>query len=111
VVRYGLPSCGAKGEIMIQKQIRDFLVQNILFTSDGFDYGDDDSFLEQGIIDSVGIMELILFVEETYCLRVEEHEVTPDNFDSVNKLARYIKSKQNGNSIPNTKEFYPPFIS
>jgi acyl carrier protein len=96
---------------MIQKQIRDFLAENILFTSDGFDYGDDDSFLEQGIIDSVGIMELILFVEETYCLRVAEHEVTPDNFDSVNKLARYIQSKQNGHAYADTKEFYPPVIS
>jgi acyl carrier protein len=95
---------------MIQKQIRDFLAENILFTGNSFHYGDDDSFLEQGIIDSVGIMELILFVEETYCLRVSEHEVTPDNFDSVNKLARYIQSKQNGYAISDTKEFYPPVI-
>lgn len=96
---------------MIQKQIRDFLAENILFTTDGFSYGDDDSFLEQGIIDSVGIMELILFVEETFCVRVDEHEVTPDNFDSVNKLAGYIQSKQNGHALSDTKEFYPPVIS
>ena len=82
----------------IEVQIRDYLSKNILFTDNDFEYSDDDSFLEQDIIDSVGVMELVLFVEETFSLTVDDHEVTPDNFDSVNKLARYVRSKQNGSS-------------
>jgi acyl carrier protein len=82
----------------IETQIRDYVAKNILFTDNGFEYSDDDSFLEQDIIDSVGVMELVLFVEETFSVAVNDHEVTPDNFDSVNKLARFIRSKQNGSS-------------
>ena len=82
----------------IETQIRDYLAKNILFTDNDFEYSDDDSFLEQDIIDSVGVMELVLFVEETFSLAVNDHEVTPYNFDSVNKLARFVRSKQNGSS-------------
>ena len=85
---------------MIQTKIRDYLTKNILFVDSGFEYSDDDSFLEQGIIDSVGVMELVLFVEDSFNLVVDDHEVTPENFDSVNKLAYFIQGKQNRDAQP-----------
>ena len=54
---------------------------------------DDTSFLEKGIIDSTGVMELVLFIEETFGVRLEDEEIIPDNFDSINKLVKYIQSK------------------
>ena len=75
----------------IQAQIRDYIARNLLFSDDGFGYSDDASFLEEGIVDSVGIMELVMFLEENFGLTVDDEDLTPDNFDSVNKLAAYIK--------------------
>ncbi len=75
-------------------QIKQYISQNILFSDQGFTYGDDASFLEQGILDSIGFMELVAFVEKEYAVKVGPEEVVPENFDSVNKLARYISTKQ-----------------
>jgi acyl carrier protein len=80
----------------IEAQIRKYVAQNLLFSDDGFGYDDDDSFLQEGIVDSVGVLELVLFVEETFGAAVDDQEITPDNFDSVTKLANYIRSKVNG---------------
>ncbi len=78
----------------IEVQIREYLAENVLF-SDAFEYGDDVSFLEEGVIDSVAIMELVMFVEQSFNIKIEDHEIVPDHFDSVNKLAGYIREKQN----------------
>ena len=66
---------------------------NFLVTSGSIDLNDDDSFLEQGIIDSTGVLELVNFIEQTFNIRVEDEELVPDNLDSINKLIVYIKSK------------------
>ncbi|HEY4690053.1 MAG TPA: acyl carrier protein [Anaerolineae bacterium] len=77
----------------IETQIRDYIAQNMLFSDNGFGYSDEDSFLQEGIIDSVGVMELVLFVEQTFGVDVDDQEITPDNFDSVSKLAHYVRRK------------------
>ena len=79
-----------------EAHIRQYVAQNLLFSDNGFEYDDDDSFLQEGIVDSVGVLELVLFGEETFGVTVDDQEITPDNFDSVNKLASYIRSKMNG---------------
>jgi acyl carrier protein len=83
----------------IAANIRQYISQNLLFSEDGFHYSDDDSFLDQGIIDSEGVMELVVFVEQEFSIAVTDLEITPENFDSVNKLAKYIDEKiQKGSS-------------
>lgn len=82
----------------VETEIREYLSQYLLFSDDAFEYDDDESFLENGIVDSVAVMELALFVEEKYNIVVDDHEITPDNFDSVNKLARYVRSRLNGSA-------------
>jgi acyl carrier protein len=77
----------------IREQIREYIVQNLLFTDDGFTYSDDDSLLEEGIIDSVGVMNLVLFIEERFNIQIPDQDITRDHFDSVNKLGQYISSK------------------
>jgi acyl carrier protein len=77
----------------IKKQIRQYLAENFLFSSNGFNLGDDASLLEEGIIDSTGVLELVMFVEETFNVEVSDEEIIPDNFDSVNNLAAYVEFK------------------
>jgi acyl carrier protein len=76
-----------------KEQIRQYLAQNFLFSDNGFQLGDDVSFLEEGIVDSTGVLELVMFVEDTFNVEVPDEEIIPDNFDSVNNLAVYIEGK------------------
>lgn len=77
----------------IESQIKDYIARNLIFSSNGFGYPDNASFLEEGIVDSQGVMELLLFVEETFGIDVADEEITPDNFDSVSRLADFIRLK------------------
>jgi acyl carrier protein len=79
----------------VKQQIREFIAENFLFNPDGFDLSDDASFLDEGVVDSTGTLELVMFAEETFGISVGDHEIEPDNFDSVNKLAAYIARKAN----------------
>ena len=79
----------------IREEIRAFIVENFLFGDDeGF--SDDDSFLEEGIIDSTGVLELVTFIEQTYSIAVDDEELVPENLDSLACVEKYIKMKQNG---------------
>ena len=77
----------------IEEKIRTYIAENILFSNNGYPHPDDTSFLEEGIVDSMGIMELVMLVDEGFGITVEDEEVIPDNFDSVSKLAAYIRRK------------------
>ncbi len=77
----------------IEILIRDFILDNFLFTADGSLLQDDASFLEEGIVDSTGVLELVMFVEETFGIEVDDEEIVPENFDSVERLARYVRLK------------------
>jgi acyl carrier protein len=82
----------------VAPELREFISQNFLFSDQGFKYGDDTSFLREGIIDSLGVMELVTFVEKQYGIAVADQELLPSNFDSVNRLSSFITSKLAGHS-------------
>ncbi|MBN1656725.1 MAG: acyl carrier protein [Deltaproteobacteria bacterium] len=77
-----------------EKTLRSFILQNFLFTDDDSALSNSDSFLERGIIDSTGILELITFIEEQIGITVEDEEMVPENLDSIDNLVRFIGSKQ-----------------
>ncbi|BCO07658.1 acyl carrier protein [Desulfolithobacter dissulfuricans] len=77
----------------IVPKIRQFIFDNFLFDAGEEDLGNDDSFLEQGVIDSTGVLELVEWLEETFDIKVEDEELVPENLDSVNLLARFITGK------------------
>jgi acyl carrier protein len=77
----------------IELQIKQYVAENFLFSDDGYTLPEEASFLEEGIVDSTGVLELILFVEETYGITVANEDVLPENFDSVTKLAAFIRRK------------------
>ena len=74
-------------------QIRGFLSEYFTLGDRLTTLDDDASFLENGIVDSTGVMELVAFVEEAFGITVDDDEVVPDHFDSVNRLAAYVQSK------------------
>jgi len=84
----------------LEAQIKDFIAQNLLYSADGFTYPDDASFLQEGIIDSLGVMQLVEFVEKDFRVTVNRVEVTPDNFDSVGKLADFVRRKLQAQASP-----------
>jgi acyl carrier protein len=71
-------------------QLRQYIAEVLLFSESGYEYDDNASFLEQGILDSMGVMELVYFVEETFGVKVADKDLTPENFDSVERLADYV---------------------
>lgn len=78
----------------IKKALRIFILENYLFTDDEAALGDDDSFLDNGILDSMGILELIDYLTEDLSIDVDGDEVTPDNLDSINKVVNFIEKKR-----------------
>ena len=73
--------------------MRQFIIENFLFEEDE-NLKEDTSFLENGIIDSTGILELVAFLEETYEITVEDEELIPENLDSIANVVNYLKQKQ-----------------
>src|SRR4051794_4061258 len=78
----------------IETKIREFVAQNLLFSSEGVSLEDNVSFLQQGVIDSLGVVELVSFASREFGVQVGPGEVIPGNFDSVSKLATFIRRKQ-----------------
>lgn len=77
----------------ITQSLRDFVQENFLFGEDAT-FVNDDSFLEQGIIDSTGVLELVTFLEEQFEIAVDDDELVPENLDSIDNLVRFITSKR-----------------
>jgi len=77
----------------VEETIRTYIAKNILFSGNGYPHPDDASFLNEGIIDSMNMLELVMFVEEQFDVHVEDQDIVPDNFDSVSKLATFVRRK------------------
>lgn len=76
----------------IEDKIRSFILKN-LYYAENSDLTDDVSFLAEGIIDSMGSMELVAFVESEFKVKVEQSEVVVKNFDSISKMAAFVRRK------------------
>ena len=74
-----------------EQKISSYIAENILFSRNGYPHPVDASFFENGIVDSMNILELVMFVEENFGISVEDSDIIPDNFDSVAKMAKYIE--------------------
>ena len=82
----------------IKRQVRAYVVDNFLMGLQAEDLTDATSFLEKGILDSTGFLELVAFLEETYGFKILDEEMVPENLDSVNALEVYVKRKLDSRS-------------
>lgn len=78
----------------IEETIRHYILENFMFTHDESKLPDGASFLEDGIVDSTGILELVMFVEETFGIEVKDEDIIPENMDSVAQLAHYVRARK-----------------
>jgi acyl carrier protein len=78
----------------IRQDVRNFITSNFMFGQGGDDLADDQSFLETGVIDSTGVLELISFLEQQFGIAVEDQEVVPANLDSVAQLVSFVQRKK-----------------
>lgn len=77
----------------VEERVKSFILENFLFTDDPTALGEEDSFLDKGIIDSTGVMEVILFLEEEFGIKVMDDEIVPENLDSVRNIGKFVVSK------------------
>ena len=79
-------------ETDLATRIRSFIIENFLFGDDD-GLKDDASFLDEGIVDSTGILELVAFIEEEIKITVEDDELIPENLDSIANVVNYLERK------------------
>lgn len=77
----------------LKEQIREFIINNFLFGATETVLEDNGSFLQKGILDSTGILEVVGFLEEQYGIKIEDDELVPENLDSIENIVRFVSSK------------------
>lgn len=78
----------------VKTRIRDYILENLMFSDDPGELPDDASLLDRGIIDSTGVLEVVLFLEESFGIQVKASEMLPQNFDSVDNIVAFVGRQQ-----------------
>jgi acyl carrier protein len=78
----------------IKHQIRTFIADRMLMAGGADALADDASLLEQNVLDSTGVLELVAFLEDTYGLKVGDTEIVPENLDSLDRIATFVERKR-----------------
>ena len=84
----------------IAREIKEFVVTNFLFGQQGTGLAEDQSFLESGVIDSTGVLELVAFLEQRYGIAVADRELLPENLDSIQNVSRFVARKLDAKGAP-----------
>lgn len=84
-----------KSESQVRAELRQFIVDNFLMGDAAALPGDSDSFLETGVIDSTGMLEMVMFLEQNFDLKVADRELVPENLDSFSNLVQFVGRKLN----------------
>jgi len=73
--------------------IRDFLLDRLAPASGRSDIADEDDLIDSGVVDSLGIFQLVAFLEETFGVAIADDAITPENFGSVSAIERLVASR------------------
>lgn len=74
----------------IRSKVRSYILQNLMFTDDESQLPEDASLLERGIIDSTGVLEIVMHLEEEFGVKVKDSDMLPENFDTVNSIVSFV---------------------
>jgi len=77
----------------VESKVRGFVLESFLFTDDESALNNEDSFIEKGIIDSTGMLEIISFIENDFGIEVTDDEMIPENLDSVSNIVAFVAKK------------------
>jgi acyl carrier protein len=83
-----------KNEHQLRSEIRQFVLNDLLMGDTASMLDDGESFLETGTIDSSGVLEVVMFLEHNFQLKVQDRELVPENLDSVNRLVQFVMRKK-----------------
>lgn len=75
-----------------QQRVRSFIIEN--FYLDASEIGDDTLLVSNGFIDSTGMLEVITFLESEFGIEISDQETTPDNLESIARIAAFVARKQ-----------------
>jgi acyl carrier protein len=78
----------------VREELRKLILENYLFSDNQDDLKDDISFMDLGVIDSTGIMEVVIFMEENFGIKVLDTDLLPENLDSINALVAFVDRKK-----------------
>ena len=78
----------------IETEVRQYILDNFLFGRTEVEVSSDASFLDLGIIDSTGVLELVTFLEDKYQIKIEDEELVPANLDSLKGITRFVEAKR-----------------
>ncbi len=81
---------GCDVALELQRQVKDFVLRNFLFTDDDKALANGDSLIRGGIVDSTGILELVGHLEQAFAIRIPPEDMTPANFDSIDTIGAYL---------------------
>ena len=81
----------------LRDQIRTFITDTFLFGEPDPRVTDESSLLDTGTVDSTGVLEVVAFVESTFGFRLEDGEMTQENLDSIDRIARFVERKLSEN--------------
>lgn len=76
----------------IKEQVKAYITDNFLFGLNG-ELSDDASLLARGVLDSTGVLELVMFLEKTFAIKILDEELVPENLDSLNAIDTYVGGK------------------
>ena len=79
---------------MVATRIKSFVLENFLFTENESVLRNDQSLFASGTLDSTGILELVSFVEETFGISIDDDEMIPANFETIDALAAFVSRKK-----------------
>ena len=80
----------------VKEEARQFIYSNFMVDPQTQKFSDSDSLLRKGVLDSMGVMELVSFVQKKYGVTVPSSEILPENFDSLDNLEGYVRRKTDG---------------
>ena len=80
-------------EHQLRSEIRQFVLDDLLMGATASMVDDGESFLETGTIDSIGVLDIVMFLEHNFQLKVQDRELVPENLDSVNRLVQFVMRK------------------
>ena len=80
--------------LAVERKVREFILENFMFTNEESALDSEESLLEKGVIDSTGVMELVAFLEDEYNFQIRDEELEPENLDSVRNIVAFVDSKR-----------------
>jgi acyl carrier protein len=86
-------------DISIEEKVRRFIQERFLASAGLERVQEEESFIENGIIDSTGVLELVHFLEETFVIKIEDNELVPDNLDSIRNIVAFLGRKTSMNTL------------